>query len=174
MNNANIDTAIFAGGCFWCMVQPFDSLPGILKIRSGYTGGHVANPTYEQVCSHTTGHTEAVKIWFDPTKFTYNDLVKTYWQVTDPTDAGGQFQDRGDNYRPVIFVNSPQQRAIAEASKVQLAKAEKFTKPIVTTIEAAMPFYEAEEYHQNFYKKDPRRYAAEHAPRQSFLNQYWQ
>lgn len=174
MNNSNIDTAIFAGGCFWCMVKPFDTLPGILKIRSGYTGGHVANPTYEQVVSHSTGHTEAVKIWFDPTKYTYADLVNTYWQVTDPTDAGGQFQDRGDNYRPVIFVNSSEQRAIAEKSKQELAQAEKFTKPIVTTIEDVMPFYEAEEYHQDFYKKDPRRYAMEHVIRQDFLDQHWQ
>ncbi|KGO27526.1 peptide methionine sulfoxide reductase, partial [Oenococcus alcoholitolerans] len=86
-----IETAVFAGGCFWCMVEPFDTLPGIIKVRSGYTGGHVDHPTYEQVCSHTTGHTEAVKIWFDPDKISYKDLVEIYWQVTDPTDAGGQF-----------------------------------------------------------------------------------
>ena len=102
-----LDSAIFAGGCFWCMVAPFDTLPGIESVTAGYTGGHVPNPTYEQVCSHTTGHTEAVKIVFDPDLMSYEDLLGYYWQVTDPTDASGQFQDRGDNYRPVIFYNSP-------------------------------------------------------------------
>ncbi len=111
------DTAIFAGGCFWCMVKPFDTIPGIKKVISGYTGGHVPNPTYEQVASHTTGHTEAVKIIFDPKVISYQQLVEIYWHQTDPTDAMGQFQDRGDNYRPVIFVKDEQQRKIAEASK---------------------------------------------------------
>ena len=99
------DTAIFAGGCFWCMVEPFDKMPGIISVRSGYTGGFVENPTYEQVCSHTTGHTEAVKIVFDPEIISYAELVNIYWRQTDPTDAMGQFQDRGDSYRPVIFVH---------------------------------------------------------------------
>ena len=103
------ETAIFAGGCFWCMVKPFDQQPGIISVISGYTGGHVPNPTYEQVCSHTTGHTEAVEITYDADVISYGDLVQIYWQVTDPTDAAGQFQDRGDSYRPVIFVNSPEQ-----------------------------------------------------------------
>lgn len=173
MNIPTTDTAIFAGGCFWCMVQPFDTLPGIISVRSGYTGGHVANPTYQEVCSHTTGHTEAVKIEFDPALISYEKLVAIYWQVTDPTDAGGQFQDRGDSYRPVIFVNSPEQRATAEASKATLQASPIFTKPIVTTIEDAKPFYEAEEYHQDFYKKDPLRYALEHGPRDQFLDEHW-
>ena len=98
-----MEQAIFAGGCFWCMVQPFDEAPGIHSVTSGYTGGHVANPTYEQVCSGTTGHTEAVEIIFDPEKISYDELLTIYWQQTDPTDAFGQFQDRGDSYRPVIF-----------------------------------------------------------------------
>lgn len=174
MINNTLDSAIFAGGCFWCMVQPFDSLPGIISVRSGYTGGHVANPTYEQVCSHKTGHTEAIKIVFDPKLITYEQLVTIYWQVTDPTDASGQFQDRGDSYRPVIFVNSATQRAIATASKAKLQTSPIFDKPIVTTIEDAKPFYEAEEYHQDFYKKDPLRYAMEHGPRAKFLNAHWQ
>ncbi|ARW19771.1 Peptide-methionine (S)-S-oxide reductase [Pediococcus pentosaceus] len=97
------ETAIFAGGCFWCMVEPFETQPGIINVVSGYTGGHVANPTYEQVTSHTTGHTEAVKITYDPEIISYRQLVQIYWQQTDPTDAMGQFQDRGDNYRPVIL-----------------------------------------------------------------------
>ena len=168
-----IETAIFAGGCFWCMVQPFDSLDGIEKVRSGYTGGHVENPTYEQVLTHTTGHTEAVKIWFDSEKISYRELVEIYWEQTDPTDAMGQFQDRGDNYRPVIFVNSPEQREIAEESRAALAASNRFDEPIVTKIEDAKPFYEAEEYHQDFYKKDPEREALEMAQRLQFEADKW-
>ncbi|MGO2674450.1 MAG: peptide-methionine (S)-S-oxide reductase MsrA [Leuconostoc mesenteroides] len=168
-----IETAIFAGGCFWCMVQPFDSLDGIEKVRSGYTGGHVENPTYEQVLTHTTGHTEAVKIWFDSEKISYRELVEIYWEQTDPTDAMGQFQDRGDNYRPVIFVNSPEQREIAEESRAALAASNRFDEPIVTKIENAKPFYEAEEYHQDFYKKDPEREALEMAQRLQFKADKW-
>lgn len=167
------ETAIFAGGCFWCMVQPFDSLPGIEKVRSGYTGGHTENPTYEEVSSHTTGHTEAVKIWFDPAKLSYAELVEIYWEQTDPTDAMGQFQDRGDNYRPVIFVADATQRAIAEKSKAALAASGRFDAPIVTTIEDAQPFYEAEEYHQDFYKKDPAREAQVMASRVAFQKMHW-
>lgn len=168
-----IETAIFAGGCFWCMVQPFDFLDGIEKVRSGYTGGHVENPTYEQVLTHTTGHTEAVKIWFDSEKISYRELVEIYWEQTDPTDAMGQFQDRGDNYRPVIFVNSPEQREIAEESRAALAASNRFDEPIVTKIEDAKPFYEAEEYHQDFYKKDPEREALEMAQRLQFKADKW-
>ncbi|MGB2510955.1 peptide-methionine (S)-S-oxide reductase MsrA [Leuconostoc suionicum] len=168
-----IETAIFAGGCFWCMVQPFDSLDGIEKVRSGYTGGHVENPTYEQVSSHTTGHIEAVKIWFDSEKISYRELVEIYWEQTDPTDAMGQFQDRGDNYRPVIFVNSPEQREVAEKSRAALAASNRFDEPIVTKIEDAKPFYEAEEYHQDFYKKDPEREALEMAQRLQFKADKW-
>ncbi|WP_273708854.1 peptide-methionine (S)-S-oxide reductase MsrA [Leuconostoc mesenteroides] len=168
-----IETAIFAGGCFWCMVQPFDSLDGIEKVRSGYTGGHVENPTYEQVLTHTTGHTEAVKIWFDSEKISYRELVEIYWEQTDPTDAMGQFQDHGDNYRPVIFVNSPEQREIAEESRAALAASNRFDEPIVTKIEDAKPFYEAEEYHQDFYKKDPEREALEMAQRLQFKADKW-
>lgn len=167
------ETAIFAGGCFWCMVQPFDSLPSIEKVRSGYTGGHTENPTYEEVSSHTTGHTEAVKIWFDPEQLSYAELVEIYWEQTDPTDAMGQFQDRGDNYRPVIFVADDTQRAIAEKSKAALAASGRFDAPIVTTIEDAQPFYEAEEYHQDFYKKDPAREAMVMASRVAFQKTHW-
>lgn len=171
----SLDTAIFAGGCFWCMVQPFDTYPGIDKVESGYTGGHVANPTYEQVCSGTTGHTEAVKITFDPDKISYKDLVEIYWHQTDPTDASGQFQDRGDNYRPVIFVKNDEQRKTAEESKKALQESGRFgDAKIVTTIEDAQPFYPAEDYHQGFYKKDPQRFALEEAGgRQQFIEKYW-
>lgn len=170
----NIKDAIFAGGCFWCMVEPFDTKPGIISVRSGYTDGHVKNPTYEQVCSHTTGHTEAVKITYDANIISYADLVAIYWQQTDPTDAFGQFQDRGDNYRPVIFYGDEQEKAIAEKSKAALQASGRFDKPIVTQIKPKKPFYEAEEYHQHFYQKDPARYALEEAGgRQRFKQQHW-
>ncbi len=169
------DTAIFAGGCFWCMVKPFDTLPGIEKVISGYTGGFVENPTYEQVKNHETGHTEAVKIIYDPTVISYDQLVQIYWQQTDPTDAMGQFQDRGDNYRPVIFVKNEEQRRIATASREKLAASPLFTDPIVTQIEPVKPFYEAEARHQDFYKKNPERFAKEEAQgREAFVRDHWQ
>ena len=146
------ETAIFAGGCFWCMVEPFEEQPGILNVVSGYTGGHVANPTYEQVSSHTTGHTEAVEITFDADVIDYPSLLNIYWQQTDPTDAMGQFQDRGDNYRPVIFVKDEAQRQAAEASKAALEASGRFSDPIVTKIESAKPFYPAEPEHRTFYE----------------------
>lgn len=168
------ETAIFAGGCFWCMVKPFDQQPGIISVISGYTGGHVANPTYEQVCSHTTGHTEAVKITYDADVISYADLVQIYWQVTDPTDASGQFQDRGDSYRPVIFINSPEQRQIAEASRAQLSQSGVFKEPIVTQIEDVKPFYVAEDYHQDFYRKNPERFEMEErGGREQFIKEHW-
>lgn len=168
------ETAIFAGGCFWCMVQPFDTQPGIQSVISGYTGGHTENPTYAEVASHTTGHTEAVKITFDPETISYAQLVEIYWRQTDPTDASGQFQDRGDSYRPVIYVNSPAQRQAAEASKAQLAASGQFDVPIVTTIEEAQTFYPAEEEHQDFYRKNPFRYQIEKmGGRQDFIQQNW-
>lgn len=169
------DTAIFAGGCFWCMVKPFDSLPGILSVVSGFTGGHVPHPTYQEVTTGTTGHTEAVEITFDPEQITYEDLVAIYWQQTDPTDAFGQFADRGDSYRPVIYYNSEEQRKIAEASKAALQASGRFTDPIVTTIEPAEPFYPAEDYHQDFYKKNTAHYNAyrEGSGRAGFIRQNW-
>ena len=169
------DTAIFAGGCFWCMVKPFDSLPGILSVVSGFTGGHVPHPTYQEVTTGTTGHTEAVEITFDPEQITYEELVAIYGQQTDPTDAFGQFADRGDSYRPVIYYNSEEQRKIAEASKAALQASGRFTDPIVTTIEPAEPFYPAEDYHQDFYKKNTAHYNAyrEGSGRAGFIRQNW-
>ncbi|EEJ71807.1 peptide-methionine (S)-S-oxide reductase MsrA [Lactobacillus ultunensis] len=173
-NLPEFDTAIFAGGCFWCMVKPFDTLPGVEKVTSGYTGGDIANPTYEEVCSGTTGHTEAVKITFKPNLMSYKQLLQYYWQVTDPTDEMGQFQDRGDQYRPVIYYNSPEQKATAEKSKQELAESGRFNKPIVTAIEPASTFYPAEDYHQDFYKKNPLRYAIEEAGgRALFIKRHW-
>lgn len=168
------ETAIFAGGCFWCMVHPFDQQPGIIKVVAGYTGGTVADPTYEQVASHTTGHTEAVEITFDPAVISYAELVEIYWRQTDPTDAAGQFQDRGDSYRPVIFVRDAAQRKIATASKRALATSGQFTDPIVTQIEAVKPFYPAEDEHQDFYKRNPFRYEIEEmGGRQQFITKHW-
>lgn len=165
--------AIFAGGCFWCMVHPFDQQPGIHSVISGYTDGHVINPTYEQVCSGETGHTEAVEITYDPNIITYSQLVEIYWQQTDPTDAFGQFQDRGSSYRPVIFYQTEEEKQIAEKSKEQLQTSGRFTEPIVTEIKSASPFYKAEDYHQDFYKKDPQRYKASSGPREHFVKDNW-
>ena len=174
VENKKIETAIFAGGCFWCMTKPFDQMPGIISVRSGYTGGDVENPTYEQVKSGTTGHTEAVKIVFDKTIISYEELLEIYWHQTDPTDAAGQFQDRGSNYRPVIFVKNETQRQVAELSLKNLIASERFKKPIVTRIESACPFYEAEEEHQQFYKKDPKRMEFEEAQgRKQFIEENW-
>ncbi len=159
------DTAVFAGGCFWCMVSPFNEQPGIEKVVSGYTGGHTVNPTYEEVLTKTTGHTEAVEITFDPSVISYEELVEIYWNQTDPTDAMGQFQDRGDNYRPVIFVLNEKQRNIAEKSRKELSESGKYKKPIVTVIEESQPFYPAEEKHQEFYQKNPEKYAQEQEER---------
>lgn len=167
------ERAIFAGGCFWCMVQPFEEQNGIISVLSGYTGGTTANPTYEDVLTHKTGHTEAVEIIFDNDVIDYKDLVELYWQQTDPTDAFGQFQDRGDNYRPVIFYEDERQKEIAEESKKELQESGRFDKPIVTTIEPAQTFYPAEEYHQAFYKKDPLRYALSSGLRHDFLEKKW-
>ncbi|MBM7642309.1 peptide-methionine (S)-S-oxide reductase MsrA [Streptococcus loxodontisalivarius] len=169
-----MERAIFAGGCFWCMVQPFEERDGVLSVLSGYTAGHVPNPTYEEVCSKTTGHTEAVEIIFDSEKISYQDLLQIYWAQTDPTDAFGQFEDRGDNYRPVIFYSDDRQRKMAEQSKADLQASGRFDQPIVTQIEAAQPFYPAEDYHQAFYRTNPERYALSSARRHAFLEENWQ
>lgn len=171
----NFKTAVFAGGCFWCMVKPFDSLDGIEQVLSGYTGGHVENPTYEEVCSGTTGHTEAVEITYDPSKMSYEELVNIYWQQTDPTDASGQFADRGDSYRPVIFYENEKEKAIAEQSKRELDASGRFTKPIVVSIEEKETFYPAEDYHQDFYKKNNAHYTRyrKGSGRDDFLDEHW-
>lgn len=174
MGERRMERAIFAGGCFWCMIQPFDTLPGIHTIMSGYTGGHVPSPTYEQVKSKTTGHTEAVEIIYDPEKISYQELVEIYWQQTDPTDAFGQFEDRGENYRSVIYFTTNEQKRIAEESKNRLAASGRFTKPIVTTIEKAQPFYLAEPEHQDYYKKNPENFERNHARRAAFVKENWE
>ncbi len=154
----NSEKATFAGGCFWCMVKPFDSYDGIHAVVSGYTGGELENPTYEQVCTNATGHKEAVQITFDPSVFPYEQLVQMFWTQIDPTDPGGQFYDRGSSYETAIFYHSDTQKEIAEESKKALELSGKFSKPIVTSILEAKPFYPAEQYHQDYYKKNPTHY----------------
>lgn len=170
-----MEKAIFAGGCFWCMVKPFDSYPGIHKVTSGYMGGHVDNPTYEQVKTGTTGHLEVVEIEFDPSLFPYSQLLEIYWQQIDPTDDEGQFQDRGDQYRTAIFYTTEEQQQLAEQAKDELAASGKFQKPIVTRILPASAFYEAEDYHQDFYKKEPDHYQQDRAQsgRDEFIEKNW-
>ncbi|SET59451.1 peptide-methionine (R)-S-oxide reductase MsrB [Paenibacillus sp. NFR01] len=169
------EKAIFAGGCFWCMVSPFEELPGIIEVVSGYTGGHTVNPTYEEVCSETTGHVEAVQITFDPNIFPYRKLVELFWQQIDPTDAGGQFHDRGSSYQTAIFVQSDEQRREAEASKAELAASGRFDKPIVTPILPAATFYPAETYHQGYHHKNPAHYKRyrKGSGREAFIEKHW-
>ncbi|WP_047980090.1 peptide-methionine (S)-S-oxide reductase MsrA [Ornithinibacillus contaminans] len=171
----SIEKATFAGGCFWCMVEPFDQRPGIINVVSGYTGGHVENPTYEQVCSDTTGHVEAVQITFDPELMPYEQLVETFWQQIDPTDPGGQFNDRGESYQTAIFYHSEEQKEIAERSKQALEASGKFSKPVVTKILPAKPFYEAEEKHQDYYKKQSFHYRLykKGSGREDFIKNTW-
>ncbi|UAT30686.1 peptide-methionine (S)-S-oxide reductase MsrA [Bacillus badius] len=167
--------ATFAGGCFWCMVAPFDEQPGIKEVVSGYTGGHTENPTYEEVCSDQTGHYEAVQITFDPAVFPYEKLLQLFWQQIDPTDAGGQFNDRGLSYRTAIFYHDEEQKAMAEASKAKLAASGRFSKPIATEILPAGPFYRAEERHQHYYKKNSFHYNLykEGSGRATFIRDHW-
>ena len=169
------EKATFAGGCFWCMVKPFDEIEGIISIVSGYTGGHLKDPTYEQVCSGGTGHLEAVQITYDPNLMNYSDLLEMYWPLIDPTDPGGQFHSRGESYQTAIFYHTEEQKRLAEQSKQALAEKATFKKPIVTEIREAKAFYEAEEYHQDFYKKDPQHYQAFRlkSGRDSFAEKYW-
>lgn len=170
-----LELATFAGGCFWCMVEPFDSRPGVERVISGYTGGHVENPTYEQVCSNTTGHVEAVQITFDPKLMPYEELVETFWQQIDPTDPGGQFNDRGESYQTAIFYHNEKQKKIAEESKRKLEESGKFSKPIVTKILPAKTFYPAEEEHQDYYKKQSFHYRLykKGSGREDFINKHW-
>ena len=150
--------AIFAGGCFWCMEPPFDALDGVLSTTSGYIGGDLANPTYEQVSAGGTGHAEAVKVVYDPQRIDYGDLLDVFWRNIDPLTKDRQFCDRGSQYRSAIFYLDERQRALAEASRRELEASGPFGEPIVTEITAAGTFYPAEEYHQDYYEKNPLRY----------------
>lgn len=168
--------ATFAGGCFWCMVEPFDQLKGVFSITAGYTGGTVKNPTYRQVCSGKTGHMEAVEIRYDPTLISYEALLEAFWKSIDPTDEGGQFADRGRSYQTAIFYHDEEQHRLAEASKAELAASKRFVGPILTPILPAADFYPAEEEHQDYYQKQPLHYKIykQGSGRQAFLEKYWE
>jgi len=151
--------AIFAGGCFWCLEPPYDKTDGVISTTSGYTGGHVPNPAYKDVSAGRTGHIEAVKIVYDPEKVTYEKLLHIFWRNIDPLRKNAQFCDEGSQYRSAIFPQDQAQREAAEKSKSELEASERFSRPIVTEILDAAPFYEAEEYHQDYYLKNPNRYS---------------
>ncbi|WP_379892141.1 peptide-methionine (S)-S-oxide reductase MsrA [Marinicrinis lubricantis] len=174
--NHSYELATFAGGCFWCMVTPFEEFPGIHGIVSGYMGGLTDNPTYEQVKQGDTGHAEVVQITFDPDVFPYEKLLELYWVQIDPTDAGGQFHDRGSSYRTVIFYHHEEQRMLAERSKQALEAGGQFNKPIVTEIVPASTFYPAEEYHQDYHRKHPKHYKEdrEQSGRDEFIRKHWE
>lgn len=150
--------AIFAGGCFWCMEPPYDKLEGVISTTSGYIGGHTPNPTYDEVTSGKTGHAEAVEVVYDPAKVSYNKLLEVFWRNIDPTTPDRQFCDVGSQYRSAIFYQDEEQKRLAEASRAELEKTKPFPQPIVTEIVAASTFTPAEEYHQDYYLKNPIRY----------------
>jgi len=154
----HLQVATFAGGCFWCMEHPFDQLPGVVSVTSGYTGGSTANPSYEQVSAGITGHAESVEILYDPTRIGYEKLLEVYWHNVDPTVRDRQFCDVGHQYRSAIFYHNEEQHRLALQSKAALERTKPFNGPIRTEIVPASPFYPAEEYHQHYYKKNPIRY----------------
>jgi len=171
----NQKIATFAGGCFWCTESDFEKVPGVLKVVSGYTGGKKENPTYEEVSSGRTGHLEAVQVYYDPDKVTYEQLLDVFWRHIDPTDGGGQFVDRGAQYRSAVFYHDEGQKRLAEKSRDALAKSAKFAKPVATEIFPLAKFYEAEDYHQDYYKKSPLRYQfyRSNSGRDSYLKKTW-
>lgn len=170
-----IRNAYFAGGCFWCMVSPFDVLNGISSVDSGYMGGSVDNPTYNDVKTQKSGHYEVVKIVYDDTLISYNKVLQAYWRQVDPSDPDGQFQDRGSSYRTAIFYEDIDQREMAQLSIIEMDKSMRFPDKIVTPILPVTQFYLAEEYHQNFYEKSPKDYKLdrEKSGRDEFIKKYW-
>jgi len=173
--NQKLEKAVFAGGCFWCMQEPFEQVKGVVKVVAGYTGGKVKNPSYEEVSTGTTGHFESIEVTFDPEQVTYQQLLNVFWRQIDPTDTQGQFADKGSQYRSAIFYRDEQQKKFAESSKAVLSNLGKFKKPIVTLILPAQEFYPAEEYHQDYYKKSASRYRfyADNSGRKQFLENTW-
>lgn len=172
---APLKKATFAGGCFWCVEGAFESQAGVLEVLSGYSGGAKENPTYEEVSGGTTGHLESIQITFDPSKITYEALLDIFWRQIDPTDAGGQFVDRGAQYASAIFCHDEEQKHLAEASKSALAGSGRYEKPVVTPIRAFEKFYPAEDYHQDYYKKNPLRYKfyRYNSGRDQYLKKVW-
>lgn len=173
--NKELKVATFAGGCFWCTEADLEKLPGVIKVVSGYTGGDEKNPSYTQVSSGKTGHVEAIQVHYDPTSLTYEELLDYFWKHIDPTDAGGQFVDRGPQYRSAIFYHDEEQKRLAEKSKEELSRSGKFNKPIVTEIVKLKKFYEAEDYHQDYYKKNTLKYQYYRfgSGRDQFLKEVW-
>ena len=174
-NMKRTETAILAGGCFWCVESDFEKVDGVIEVISGYTGGHKANPKYKEVSSGTTGHLEAVQVIYDPEKISYKQILDVLWRHIDPTDGGGQFVDRGNQYRSVIFYHNEEQKKIAKESKRTLENSGIFKKPIVTEIIKFNKFYTAEDYHQDYYKKNPIRYKYYrwNSGRDQFLEKVW-
>jgi peptide methionine sulfoxide reductase msrA/msrB len=172
---AEEETAVFGGGCFWCMEPPFEQLDGVIEVVAGYTGGTKEDAVYEKVSAGGTGHYESVRVRYDPDRISYRQLVETFWRQIDPTDDGGQFADRGDHYRTAIFYFTEAQRQIAEQSKKELDESKIFDRPVVTAIVPAKPFYPAEEYHQDYYLKNVVHYTLykNGSGRQPFIEQVW-
>jgi len=175
MKDTHLEKATFAGGCFWCMQPFFDHAKGVKKTTVGYTGGHVINPSYEDVSSGTTGHTESIQIEFDPAQVSYEKLLDIYWHNINPTQANGQFVDEGTQYRSVIFYHSDEQKRIAEKSRQALAASGRFENSIVTQIVPASAFYPAEDYHQKYYLKSTFQYNMyhDHSGRPAYLEKTW-
>jgi peptide methionine sulfoxide reductase msrA/msrB len=174
-NDNKLETATFAGGCFWCTESDFEKVEGVVDVISGYSGGHKENPTYQEVSSGGTGHAEAIQVHYDPQKVTYEELLEVFWRHVDPTDPGGQFVDRGSQYRTAIFYQNEEQKILAEKSKEELGKSRRFDKPIVTEIVKLSEFYEAEDYHQDYYKNHSVRYKYYRfaSGRDQFLKKVW-
>jgi peptide methionine sulfoxide reductase msrA/msrB len=174
-NAREVRTATLAGGCFWCTEADFEKLTGVVKVISGYTGGHTENPAYEEVSSGKTGHVEAIQVFFDPAEITYAQLLDYFWKHIDPTDSGGQFVDRGAQYRSLIFYHDEEQKKLAEQSREALEASGIFDRPVLTEIEPFTVFYEAEEYHQDYYRKHPLKYKfyRHGSGRDQFLKKIW-
>ncbi len=175
VGDKHLRVATFAGGCFWCTEADFEKLPGVVRVISGYTGGQKENPTYAEVSAGTTGHVEAVQVYYDPKRVSYDELLDGFWKHIDPTDGGGQFVDRGSQYRSVIFYHDEEQRQLAQKSKETLEKSGQFHKPIATEIVKFIRFFPAEEYHQDYYRKNPIRYNYYRfgSGRDQFLEKVW-
>jgi len=174
-SHEGLEYATFAGGCFWCMEPPFENLDGVHEVIAGYTGGDIENPSFEEVSSGETGHYEAIQIMYDPERITYEELLEVYWRQIDPTDPGGQFVDRGTQYRTAIFYHNQQQKELAEESRRRLGESGRYDKPIVTEILPYQDFYPAEDYHQDYYQKNPDRYEyyKQNSGREGYLKEKW-
>lgn len=170
-----LSIATFAGGCFWCTESDFEKVEGVVKVISGYSGGHVPDPSYEQVSKGITGHVESVQVYFNASQISYDDLLQAFWRQINPTDNGGQFVDRGEQYRPVIFYHNDVQKQLAEQSIAQLTSSQRYKKPIVTELTPLKNFYAAEEYHQDYYKKHPLKYKYYRfrSGRDQYLSEVW-